>query len=461
MILTDDILLEIFVFYRHTYDDALWEWHVLVHVCRRWRQIVFESPRLLDLKIRCTTKTPAKENLSIWPAFPIAIDFRPTLFDSIPSNAVAAFEDTGRISYLKLDLTELRSRTSSWSKTFTTLTSKPFPVLTHLIIHIPVEDGLAPPLPDDFLGGYAPRLQIIHLHNIAFPALQTFLLSARHLVELRLHRIPRVDIISPVTMAMCLAELPRLKTLVLQFQSRYPPHNTPVHSPPVTRPVHPALTSIEFTGPSYYLEGIVPHIDCPRLNQITISYMSWLRNFQFEQLFGFFNRTISPFGHVKVYFHDHGVTFNLYHPTNRTDWHSHPATTVISCQSINWRLFDLLNDFSVILSTVVDLKFVGKLWSTNSLNNGCILEWLPFLHQLPALQTLYVSLPLAEGFAHALKSVKGEEVAKALPSLELFGLEGQTSSIEEFAGVRQLSDCPLTVVGTEAEFDQRLSARNC
>ena len=457
MILTDDILLQIFVFYRHTHGDALWEWHVLVHVCRRWRQIVFDSPRLLDLKIRCTTKTPVRENLSIWPAFPIAIDFRSTLFDTIPSNSIAAFEDTERISYLKLDLTELRSRT--WSKTFATLTSKPFPMLTHLIIRIPVEDGLAPPLPDDFLGGSAPRLQIFHLHNVAFPTLPTLLLSASDLVELRLRRIPRDDIISPVEMAICLAELPRLKILVLQFQSRFPPHNTPVHPPPVTRPVLPALTSLEFAGPSNYLEGIVPHIDCPRLNQIAISCMSWLHNFQFEQLFGFFNRTISPFGHVTICFHDRDLTFNLYNPTNRTDWHSYPATTVISCQSINWRLFDLLNDFSAILSTVVDIKFVGKLWSRNPLSDAYILGWLPFLRQLSALQTLYVSLPLAEGLAHALKSVKGDVVAEALPLLDLICLEDQASSIEEFAAVRQLSDRPLTVVGTEAEFDRRLSEK--
>ena len=450
MILTDDILLQIFVFYRHAHSDVLWEWHILVHVCRRWRQIVFESPRFLDLKIRCTTNTPVKEKLSIWPAFPIAIDFRSTFFDSIPSDAIVAFEDTGRIGYLKLDLTELRPR--PWSQTFATLISKPFPVLTHLIIHIPVEVRLAPRLPDDFLGGSAPRLQIFHLHNVAFPALQTLLLSASDLVELRLQKIPRADVISPLEMAWCLAELPRLKTLVLQFQSEFPPHHdTPVHPPqvPVTRPVLPALTDLEFTGPSYYLQGIVAHIDCPWLNQITISYMSSPRNFQFEQLFEFFNRTMPPFGHVKVYGHSR-VTFDLYHHTNRTDWYSHPATTVISCRPIMWRLFDLLIDFSVILSTVVDLKFVGKFWARNSLSG-----WLPFLHQLPVLQTLYVTLPHAQDLAHALISVKGEEVAQTLPCLELIGLENPASSIEEFVAVRQLSGRPLTVVGTEAEFDQR------
>ena len=127
--LTDNVLLEIFDFYRHNHDQTLWEWHLLAHVCRRWRQIVFESPRRLDLKIRCTSKTPVKENLGIWPVFPIAIDFRSTSFDSIPDDAVAALEHTDRVGYLKLDLKVMQSNT----KTFATMTSKPFPVLTHLI----------------------------------------------------------------------------------------------------------------------------------------------------------------------------------------------------------------------------------------------------------------------------------------------------------------------------------------
>jgi len=35
--------------YSHDYD----EWQTLVHVCCRWRWIVFTSPRRLDLKLYC------------------------------------------------------------------------------------------------------------------------------------------------------------------------------------------------------------------------------------------------------------------------------------------------------------------------------------------------------------------------------------------------------------------------
>jgi hypothetical protein len=53
----------------------VWKWHTLVHVCQRWRQIVFASPRRLNLQILCTHGTPVRKNLGIWPAFPIAIDY--------------------------------------------------------------------------------------------------------------------------------------------------------------------------------------------------------------------------------------------------------------------------------------------------------------------------------------------------------------------------------------------------
>ncbi|KAH9968522.1 hypothetical protein BGW80DRAFT_1337992, partial [Lactifluus volemus] len=35
-----------------------WKWHRLVHVCRRWRHIIFDSPRSLDLQLFCTYGTP-------------------------------------------------------------------------------------------------------------------------------------------------------------------------------------------------------------------------------------------------------------------------------------------------------------------------------------------------------------------------------------------------------------------
>jgi hypothetical protein len=214
-VLTDDVLLEIFDCYRRE-DDTLWEWRrPLVHVCRRWRQIIFQSPHRLNLKILCTSKTPVRKNLGIWPVFPIAIDFRCTWSDPVRGdidNIIAALERPDRVGYLKLDITNTNP------VVFATVTSKPFPLPTHLIIHLYDGHG-GRSFPDEFLGGSAPRLQIIRLRNIAIPTLPNILLSASDLVELHLRRIPPTGYISPVAMAMCLATSPRLNTLTIEFSA--------------------------------------------------------------------------------------------------------------------------------------------------------------------------------------------------------------------------------------------------
>jgi hypothetical protein len=47
-----------------------------------------------------------------------------------------------------------------------------FPELIHLELNIVgIISGPAPALPDNFLGGSAPRLQTLRLHSISFPTL--------------------------------------------------------------------------------------------------------------------------------------------------------------------------------------------------------------------------------------------------------------------------------------------------
>ena len=52
----------------HHYDG----WQTLVHVCHKWRCIVFDSPLRLDLKIYCTLRGSVNSKaLDMWPALPI------------------------------------------------------------------------------------------------------------------------------------------------------------------------------------------------------------------------------------------------------------------------------------------------------------------------------------------------------------------------------------------------------
>jgi F-box-like len=75
--LPDEVLLEVFDFFLLIPIDEEEEgdlgpqgWLKLVHVCRRWRCVVFDAPLRLDLKVYCTPNTPVRKLLHIWPGLP-------------------------------------------------------------------------------------------------------------------------------------------------------------------------------------------------------------------------------------------------------------------------------------------------------------------------------------------------------------------------------------------------------
>jgi hypothetical protein len=188
-VLPDDALLEIFKFYVDQIyrEDA---WHTLVHVCRKWRYVVFASPRWLHLELRCTNRSPVKNMLNIWPALPIVIDSQvTTLQQSGLTNIVAALDRHDRVCRIKI-----------WGVPISLLKSaaikKPFPRLTHLMLRLSYEDN-ALVIPDSFMGGSLPRLQTLEFRGIPFLALGKLLLSATDLVSLRLLDIPISGIIPP------------------------------------------------------------------------------------------------------------------------------------------------------------------------------------------------------------------------------------------------------------------------
>jgi hypothetical protein len=99
-VLPDDVLLEIFDFYAnvHEFKARTDGWQSLVHVCRRWRSLVFESPRRLNLQLYCT---PARGTLDIWPALPLIIVAN-MASPSGTDNVIAALEQSNRVRKVTL-----------------------------------------------------------------------------------------------------------------------------------------------------------------------------------------------------------------------------------------------------------------------------------------------------------------------------------------------------------------------
>jgi hypothetical protein len=142
---------------------------------------------------------------------------------------------------------------------------EPFSALIFLQLwHTMYEGMTSPALPDTFLGGSGPRLQVLQLVDTPFPTLPKPLLSASDLVHLSLYWIPDNGYISPEVMVTCLSMLTKLKTLTIKFKtpaSRPDPRSR--RPPPLTPVVLPSFTHLTFQGVSEYLEDLVAQIDAP------------------------------------------------------------------------------------------------------------------------------------------------------------------------------------------------------
>jgi hypothetical protein len=142
--LPDDVLLEIFDFY--LVEDPLREnnigaWQLLVHVCRRWRIVVFGSSRRLNLRLVCTPTTPVRDTLDIWPALPLLIYGDVSMLGA--DNIIAALDRSDRVCMIDLDIG------SSQLENVLTVVQAPFPELT--VLSLTLKDESASLIYDSFL----------------------------------------------------------------------------------------------------------------------------------------------------------------------------------------------------------------------------------------------------------------------------------------------------------------------
>jgi len=239
-------------------------WHALVHVCRRWRNIVFCPSRYLELLLLCTPTTPVRESLHIWPPLPIVVDCE-RHSTSGWDNVVAALEQNDRVCEVTLlDLSFLTLEAVLKKM------ERPFPQLAYLELRAYDVTLFNPP--DSFLGGSAPCLKVLKLFGIPFPALRKLLLSSPDLETLFLC-VPISAYIPPYSMPICLSAVTRLEELLIE---PYPPRNRLYHwaSPPPlrqTRVLLPVLRRFSFIGFSGYAEDLLNWMDAPLLGRLVIN----------------------------------------------------------------------------------------------------------------------------------------------------------------------------------------------
>ena len=246
---------------------------MLAHVCRNWRNVVFASPRRLNLRLCTLEKTPVRATLDIWPLLPIFLDvFIGGLFDEETDNwdednIIAALEHNNRVCGINFS-----EFPTSRSEKFLPAMHRPFPALTCL--NLDFVGNPTPVQPDSFLGGSASRLQTLKLNSIPFPGLPKLLLSATHLVVLSVIGIPHSGYFPPEAIVSALSVLTCLEKLTIGFHS---PRSRPKRRlPPETRTLLPILTELRFNGVDKYLEDLVARIDAPLLDTLSIAFLHQL-----------------------------------------------------------------------------------------------------------------------------------------------------------------------------------------
>jgi F-box-like len=463
-VLPDEVLLDIFdlcvgqdlskrIIYAESEIEA---WQILVHVCRRWRNIVFGSPLRLNLALLCTDKTPARGTLNVWPPLPLFIqssayppysNYKAEGVDNI----VAGLERSDRVCQINLaDVTNLHSQE------LLAALQRPFPELRHLRLSSFTEPVIPDSFfPDSFLGGSAPRLQYISLFGITFPGLPKLLLSATHLVDLDLVYIPHSGYISPDAMATTLSTLTCLERLLLAFQSPQSfPDQGSRRPPPPTRSVLPLLAEYVFHGVSDYMEYLVALIDVPQLNKLQIIFFNQII-FDTPQFIQFVNRTptLKALEKAHVTFGSNGANVML--SSGSPQRVSKFLYVKIACRELDWQVSSLEQVCTSSLLPLFALEdlYVYKIpnspsdWQDN-IENAL---WLELFRHFPAVKNLYLDVEFAPRIMPALQELVGGRTTEVLPTLQnIFFEELQESGpvqegILQFVAARQVTSHPIAV----------------
>ena len=458
-VLPDDILLAIFDYYLVAQDvgrgpsqpfrsgetEQVEVWQSLVHVCRRWRIVAFGSPCRLNLRLFCTSKTPARDMLDIWPALPILVRsrFLTSLEQKGVDNIVAALERSDRVREIGLTSRDESAMGKVWAAM-----QEPFPQLTSLRIEHRSHGEMATVLTDSFLGGSAECLRELWLERIPFPGLPKLLLSATHLVDLHLTDIPHPGYISPEAMATALSTLTNLESLFLGFQS--PQSRLDRESrrpPPLTRSVLPLLTSLSFKGDNVYIDDLVTRIDAPRLNDLVVTFFNDIV-FDTPQFVQFIIRTpgLKALENAHVYFFGHlrgdTATVSLSSPPSGNG----KLEVNVRCKELDWQVSSMKQVCTSCLpplSTLEGLYLGAPGWRLHRQDNTENELWLELLHPFTTVKNLYLTEKIAPRIVPALQELVGGRVTEVLPTLQNIFLDGLQPSgalregVEKFVAARQ------------------------
>jgi hypothetical protein len=443
-ILPDVALLAIFDFYMD--EEQIEVWHTLVHVCQNWRNLVFESPRRLNLRLHCKASTPVGDMPDIWPLLPIVVSAS-GLQTLEMGNIIAALKHNDRIHQFELSC----DVQSSQLEQVLDAMRRPFPALTRLQLQPFV--GSVPIIFGSFLGGSAPSLRTLILGCNPFRELPSLIMSATLLVQLHVFGM---WFISPEEMVTVLSVLTRLESLTVRFGFA---QSLPVRNSlnPQTRTLLPVLNELHVEGVNEYLEDFVARIDTPLLYTLKITFYCADDRLIIDtlQLTQFISRTprFKTHDEAHLLFSDRGVWVTLLQTFDgglqlgisrrRPSNGQLPSLAQVWSSSFPQALPAVERLY--VREVERPMKWCSRLLVEHS-------QWSDLFRPFTSVKGLYISRKIGWQIERALQELIWEGGSEALPALESIFLEGSTDTlgpaqeaIARFVAARELAGHPVVV----------------
>ncbi|KAI0263411.1 hypothetical protein BC834DRAFT_311714 [Gloeopeniophorella convolvens] len=244
-VLHDEVLLHIFDHYR---------------MAERWQRVIYASPLRLKLQLYCTYGTNVPLLVDIWPTLPIVLDYPD--WDQ---------EDEIWVSLNYRDrIQEIKFSADEWTLYQHTAEMKyAMPVLESLTYECTYSDRT---IPNEFLGGYTPRLHTLYLRNTMISPRLPFLLSANGLVNFQIRGYLPFSI-SPDDLLEYLQTMPRLERLVIYDDtSDDPGRRACCWGPSLTEPITLGkLLTFKYTGDDMFLDYFLSQLHLPEVLDFSIT----------------------------------------------------------------------------------------------------------------------------------------------------------------------------------------------
>ena len=285
----DDSLLRIFFFCRLVLFEVVEDyypcrseeeecayrhwWYKLIHVCRRWRYLVFASASHVGLCLVCTHGTPVAKMLAYSLPLPLTINYDNRV------RAITAEDEEGILLALqhrdRVRRIRLRTPIPNLQKVLLTMDDE-FPMLEYLSIGCLIKQNTGLVLPKTF---QAPHLRHLLLFNFAIPIRSPLLTTAVGLVTLTLDWIHPSAYFPPNDLLQRLSLMPQLEVLRIGFHSPVPNHEVEMQlldTPTMTHITLPNLRFFAFKGVNAYLEALLPRMTTPSLEKLHINFFNQL-----------------------------------------------------------------------------------------------------------------------------------------------------------------------------------------